>query len=164
MASKYTSEYYDYHELVGEVEDFTGKKVRDWAGKFTNCPSKQDYETGNFPEAKWAKEQGYDWTVLCGNHSTPDQIELRKKIYAEFEASPANLPYQDFWHYAINNIFYDVTNGCSRWFCPKRSLENVEDTNSKGESQEWIREVLRAFIAVMERDEMEDEIEVYIGW
>jgi hypothetical protein len=54
---------YDWKSLVEEVEKLSGRKIRDWSG-VVKKQSSYNYESGNFPDAIWAKSKGYDWTVL----------------------------------------------------------------------------------------------------
>ena len=159
--------HYDWNDLVEAVEERSGKQIRDWNGRDANSPITEDYATGNFPCAKWCIEQGYDWTVLNDPNVDEEGMKLRIKINTEYRAveKEKELPYQDFWHYALSNIFYDdISNGCVRWFNPADALTGVDDVNEDGESQEWVREVLGHFIEVLKENKMKDEIEVWIGW
>lgn len=72
--------------------------------------------------------------------------------------------YQDFWHYALESIFYDVSNGCTQSFFPLDALENVADIDDEGNSQEWIREILGHFIDLFKENDMPDEVTVEIAW
>lgn len=159
---------YDWFDLEKAVEEKSGKLTRDWAGRGKNQPTDEDYKTGNYPTAKWAIEQGYDWTVLNDPSLLPDSegMNLRIKINTEYRLveKERELPYQDFWHYALDNIFYEIHNGCICYFNPKDALTGVDDLDSEGNSQEWVREILRCFIEVMKENKMKDEVEVWISW
>jgi hypothetical protein len=162
-----TKKYYEWSDLEKAVENLSGRELRDWCGKYSNTPSEKDFETGNYPEAIWAKEQGYDWTVLNdnpdGSERTPQEIALRVKICEEYEkVAPPKLPYQDFWHYCLDHVFYDVNNGCFRYFNPSQLLEDLGDKDLKHNN--YVKEVLSCFVQVFKENNLPDEIEVYIWW
>lgn len=164
---KMKTDHYDWDDLVKAVEKKSGKDIRDWAGRNKNAPTADDYKTGNFPCAKWAVEQGYDWTVL-NDPVDPEEMKLRIKINTEWRESGLDerekIPHQDFWHYAESNIFYDVGNGSLHYFNPGEALNDVDDFDDHDESQEWVREILHKFIEVMQINKMKDEVEVWISW
>lgn len=42
--------YYDWSDIVAEVEKLAGKSIRDWSGKYANLPSEADYKLEIFPQ------------------------------------------------------------------------------------------------------------------
>ena len=60
MIEKEIIEYYDWNKLTAEVERLSGKRLQDWGGRHSDL----NYSTGEFPEAEFAKNRGYDWRVL----------------------------------------------------------------------------------------------------
>jgi hypothetical protein len=165
---KQQKEYYHYNELCKLVETISGRDIRDWAGKFKNRPTANDYAIGNFPEAIWAKSQGYKWEVLNdypdGSRRPEEEIKLRIKIIEEYKLhnKEYELPYQDFWHYAMDRIFYDVSNGVHRFFNPGEHLEYIKDENLG--KYEFVKEILPYFIQVFKENDLPEEIEVCISW
>lgn len=109
-------EYYDYHELAEAVEAKAGKKIRDWAGRWSS--------------------------------------------------GDKNVPYQDFWHYAIDNIFPGVENGSMWKFAPKEYLEHSVDflIDENGKYLYWVEEVLKYFIEVFKENNLPDTITVLVEW
>lgn len=164
---KNSKSYYDWDELLEAVKAKSGKDPDDWAGSRANEPTKQDYKTGNYPIAKWAVAQGWDWTVLNDPVDAAGMAE-RVRIRQAWDSSsdkPPEIPWQSFWHYAESEIFYgDVDNGNTYYFNPVEALENVDDEDDEGESQEWIREILRCMIDLFHENKMPDQIEVMISW
>ena len=170
-----TKVVYDYHELVKLVEAKSGRDVRDWADRWKNQPTHEDYATGNFPQAKWAAKHGYvcNENVWCASKPTPEELALRIKINTEYRDAPDGecledkIPYQDFWHYAIDDIFYDIDNGCIRTFSPSISLEEAKAGKKSGQldKEDWfVIEVLEYFVQVFEENDLPEEIEVEISW
>lgn len=168
-----TRTYYSWNDLVDIVEEKSGKSIRDWAGKYkTPGPTHEDYATGNFPAGIWAKKYGYTdentnlEDIYCAHNPTPEGLALRIKINTEYRDAPdgecleEEIPYQDFWHYAIDNIFYEVSDGCIRYFNPYQVLENAKANNEEA----WIIEVLEYFILVFKENNLEESIEVEISW
>ena len=159
MLKSQTKEYYDYHDIVKEVEKLSGRKIRDWSGKFNN---KYDYSTGDFPAAKWATANGYDWRVL-NDPVDEEGKKLRCEINAKWTQTEEfkeldSIPYHDFWHWEIDNLFYGVHNGSYYRFSPKEALAEYQN------EEPWIREILEYFIQVFEKNNMPDEVEVHIWW
>jgi hypothetical protein len=149
------SHYYSYSDMVRQIEKKHGVDIRDYAGKHRRSPD-EDY-----PTIAWAKKHGYDHTVLEGNlESDSPEMKLRIQINEEYEKAPdgeaAETTYQDFWHYAISDIFYDVSNGCVRYFNPWDAKNEA--------SEEWQKEILQMFITLLEENDIDEAIEVYIGW
>jgi hypothetical protein len=163
---------YDWKSIVEEVEKLSGRKIRDWSG-VVKKQSSYNYESGNFPDAIWAKSKGYDWTVL-NDITLPDgkviprtgeDLKLRSKINLEFrETEEYEKAYrsQDFWHYAIDNIFWDVSNGSTHYFNPSHHFNEIKDKDLG--SYNYVKEILPFFIEVLKNNGLDDEIEVYIWW
>jgi len=166
--TKYTKEYYEYTELCRLFKEVFGRDDRDWAGKYKDSPTPEDYLTGNFPEATFAKSKGYNWEVLNNNSDgsirCKEELDLRVKIHEEYELvqDKYEKPYQDFWHYAMDHIFYNVSNGSFHTFNPRETLEYIGDENP-GE-YEFVKEVLQHFTNLFIQLGLPEEIEVCISW
>lgn len=158
--------YYDWSDIVAEVEKLAGKSIRDWSGKYANLPSEADYKTGNFPAAIWAKSQGYDWQVLIdnpdGSNRTKEEIRLRIKINKKYDKVKKTIPYQDFWHYCLEHVFFNVSNDSFHYFNPSEHLEEIKDEDLK--ENNYVKEILPYFIQVFKESKIPDEIEVHVSW
>jgi len=167
--------FIDYYELEKAVEERSGRDVRDWAGAQAKPLSNEDYLSGNFPTAIWAKEKGYDWTVLndiqnpdgTTSRRSKEDLELRAKINNEYldylDDNPhLEVSYQDFWHYAIDNIFYDVTNGSVHYFNPSEHLAEIIGKDL--DEDNFVKEILSHFIEVFRENSLPDEVMVMISW
>ena len=162
---KITKEYYDYHELCREVETRFGVSLDDYDGLY-----KQRAQPGyKYPAVVWAEKHGYDASVLEGDidHNSPE-MEERKRInglyYEAEDGYNAEPTVKRFWSYALEHIFYDVNNGCERYFDPWEAKENVEVDNFLIDDKGWVLEVLDLFIKLFEENDIDEGIEVYISW
>lgn len=154
---KHSQEFYDYHEMVAEIESRNNVDIRDYAGYLKKID--------DYPIVAWAKKHGLDYTVLDGELEI-DSPEYNERIrinnlYSEAADGEALEPeYLDFWHYAIEDIFYDVTNGCYRHFDPWELKQDIEPTPKNI----WIIEILDMFISLLEEQGITEGIEVRIEW
>lgn len=68
------------------------------------------------------------------------------------------IPYCDYWHYLIDNIIFEVTNGCTV-ILPVGQLTQ-EENEYTDHTPEWVKEISQLIY-----DEFgEDEMNVYISW
>ncbi len=95
----------------------------------------------------------YDW------HEIVNEIERKHKVDLRDYGKGSGV-YLDFWHYAIDHIFYDITNGCDRYFDPWESRAYALEEDGK----EWVVEILDMFIKLFEENGIESGIEVRIAW
>jgi len=165
---------YEWRDIVKAVESISGRSVRDWAGRNKSQPTYRDYLSGNFPAAIWAKSKGYNWEVLNDTYlpdgrtvpRSDEDIELRCKINNEYneykKENSLEIPYQDFWLYANKNIFYDISNGCTRYFNPSEHLAEIEKKDLG--KYNFVKEILPFFIRVLKEEGLQDEILVSISW
>lgn len=165
---KHIKEYYKWDEIVDAVEAKSGKDTRDWAGKYKNKPTTEDYLLGNFPAANWAKSKGYNWEVLNDNPDgtprTDEEIKLRVKINEEYRSveDQYEIPYQDFWHYTIDNMFLYAENGSFHYFDPEQHLEEIKDKNLG--DKEFVKEILPYFVEVFKENKIKGSVQVLIDW
>lgn len=163
---QHTRSYYDWNELVEAVNIKSGRDIEDWFGRYKNQPTGDDYKTGNFPMAKWAIEQGFDWQTL---NDPVDKAGMAERVrinnaWSDRPDKPEEIRYCGFWCYAQDIIFFDAYNGSTHYFNPSESLAAVMDLDTDGQSQEWVRDILLAFIEVFKENNMPDEIQVEISW
>jgi hypothetical protein len=159
MLKAYKKQYYDWSELTKEVEKLSGKKTRDWAGKYS---IQYDYSKGDFPAAQWAIKNGYDWRVL-NDPVDEEGMKLRCEINTKWMETEEyelldSVQYQDFWHYALDAIFPELSNDSYLRFCPKEALAEAKN------EEPWVREILECYIKVFKMNNIPDEIEVHIWW
>jgi hypothetical protein len=170
--------YVDYCDLVRLVEEKSGKYINDWAFKYKNSLTTDDFYSGNFPMARWAKSVGYDWKILNDirhpdgtiEKRTGEDLEIRKhmsKEYNEFlEKNPSYdpvIPAQSFWRYAISNIFHcDVTNESLQSFNPSELLAEIKDLDLGKDN--FVKEILPFFIEILEENNLPEDIKVCLSW
>ncbi len=159
---KHTEEFYYWRDLVNAVEKKSGKSIRDWAGKFRRKSSKLE----DYPVSRWAIKHGYDYKVL---HDPVDEagLKLRIKINEKYKTAKdgacleEEIPYQDFWHYALDHM-WEINNGVIRHFCPIETLEYLKEDDDK--NLYWVQEILQLFVDVLKENNLPEEIPVKFEW
>lgn len=180
MSNKIKKELYVWSSLLDELNKFSGKDPKDWDGRYKNriIYTRKDYETGNYPAAIWARNNGYNWEVLEDIYDSKgkrisrpkEEIDLRVKIREAYQEylelnnipDPEHIYPQDFDDYISTEVWCDPCNGSVQYFNPYEILESIEDEDLGDHS--FVRDVLEVFIRFFESENMPQEVEVYVSW
>jgi hypothetical protein len=179
MSKKIKKEVYVWDSLLDELKKFSGKDPKDWDDRYKNrvIYTRRDYETGNYPVAIWARDNGYNWEVLDDIYSegkrfsrSKEEIDLRIKIreaYYEYLklnnlSDPEDVYPQNFDDYVCTEVWGDQCNGSVNYFNPYEILESIKDEDLGDYS--FVRDVLEVFIRFFKSKNMPQEIEVYVSW
>ncbi len=90
--------------------------------------------------------------------NTKYKIDIRR--YQEFYSSLNDdfKKYMDFWHWVLDNCFYEVSNPCDSYW-------NMEEILNDEKTPNWIKEITQLFYNEFKDDLDEDGgIEVHISW
>jgi len=102
-------------------------------------------------------------------HDMMDYIEKKYNFdmhdYAKkySDKTAQDNPYLNYWHWLIGNCFYELSNGCERYWNILEILEG--DPGYEHDTPDWVKEITQ-----MVYDEFKDDldkdggIEVYISW
>lgn len=170
---KVMNEMVDYHDLINYIEEKYNIKVRDYANSHeinenNEIKHFEKYRKETGKEVYHAPRQYGNTNMIYRNgnfiETTKEEVEKDKKLLKEYHKwlqknpLPPSPPYLDFWHWMINNAFYEVSNGTADYWNVIEILENEE-------TPDWVKEITQLvydeFI-----DELDDDggLEVWISW
>lgn len=133
---------YDYHEMIGYLEDKYGFESRDYFGS-------------SYHFVEWAKSHRKPKKDADGKDWGSSQI-----FYAEYKKAPDGAarrpPYCDFWHWLLS-VEDSIHNDCQIMFRAKAWLAALARENDP--AREWIQHILEYVAA-----DFGDEFDVHIAW
>jgi len=151
MIKKKRKEYYDFSDLVKEVNEKLGIDQRE-AGKYFHP------DTGNFKE--WHKEKGYP--DIDPDGKIPDHSQIWFKEYGKDcqNGKWKDTPYLDFWHFQIDNLFmYDVSNDSMNSL-----YVGIDDPDWDCKFEPWQLEIQKVYHELFYDLSVGGWIEVHLSW
>ncbi len=134
----------DWHECVKYIEHKYNITVRDFADRHT-AKGKQRYE-----EILKGLCEKYDIPYKDINKPKPEESERRIALFKEYES--VMPPYQDFWHWIVDNR--DIRNG-SYFTLSNEDFEDIEE--------DWQKTILEYVLAEFGKGDNR-EVEFYAWW
>lgn len=173
----------EYNRMVDVVEEKYGVDIRDYAGTFGSVKSgdaghfdiycrvandPMPFGDGVYPDVS-GLNHGFaeKWTVTRDGvfrAATEEEYDADFKLiheqyerYNKWVVDNPSPPYLDYWHWAIENAFMEVSNGCDREWCMQ---EIVEDESNP----DWVRNITQLFINEYKDELTDGSVEVHIMW
>lgn len=155
----------DFNDFMDALGEKYGWNYRDMAGKYTT----EGREKTKALKAQWLKENGYegkehvldvpvgskiDWPV--GSEEMNLRIEINQKFNRIEKAY--EVPYQDVWHWLMDNAFYDISNGSMQYLAVDLIDEDTPD---------YVQTVLNAIYETVPEDHPARKygsINFYVHW
>jgi len=146
----------DFHPFVDELEKKYGFYFRDMAGKY----SKGSLDKQKTHKQQWMEDNGFggkeyvldkpegqqeDWS------KDSPEIALRIEINTKYRRQDDLIPYQDVWHWLLDNDFCELRRGGLNYL---NLLDNIEEESTP----EFVKTFLRAVL-----EEVKDHPEYYDG-
>lgn len=167
---------FEYDDVINYIEGKYGIKVRDYAGKYGNKGKESHFDeyqklmkdpmpfgNGKYPDCPGTTYRVYkDGKLVEGTKDEYDaQFKLIHAQYARYQEwckTNPEPPYLDYWHWLLDEHFYDMQNGCERQINVKEILEDDK-------SPSWVKEITQLIHTEFESD-LDDEgcLTVWIEW
>ncbi|MBI1968775.1 hypothetical protein HYS49_02595 [Candidatus Woesearchaeota archaeon] len=140
----------DYLEMIRFVEEKYGITVRDYAGRFAVFPKQvEQYNPTAPPELRVDGNTRYDSEAYQRFERWREENKL---------PTPDTIPYLDYWHWLLNNHFFEVHNGEVVYW----HVQEILDTE---DAPVWVKEITQRI-----HDEFKEQLdeagglEVLIEW
>ena len=134
---KHNLEYIAYHDMRDHVAKKYDINERDYAGKFSKVKSEDD-RLRDYLLATGVKN--IENFFNKGDVALSDLTEEEKQVYLDWFRQPP-VPYQDFWHWQLENMFSGFTKGRPLEINWQEAKEEAKENNAP----DWVQEILEMY-------------------